>query len=50
MNQGNWLFYVGVALLVLVYFVGEATGLLFFAMLIILPAWVWLLNKLSQGN
>jgi hypothetical protein len=41
-----------VALIVLVviitaYFIGEATGLLFVAMLIILPAWVWLLGLLD---
>ena len=49
MKNSNSIFYAVVAGLFLIYVVGEATGLLFVAMLIILPGWVWLLNKFS-GN
>jgi hypothetical protein len=35
--------------LIAAYYIGEAAGLLFFAMLIILPGWVWLLGLL-EGN
>jgi hypothetical protein len=50
MKYSHWTFYTMVAVLVLVYFVGEATGLLFFAMLIILPGWVWLIGLLDGNN
>jgi hypothetical protein len=43
MNR-SWIFYVVVVVLVAIYFIGEATGLLFFSMIIILPVWVWLLT------
>lgn len=32
------------------YFFGEATGLLFLALLIILPGWVWLLGLLDRNR
>jgi hypothetical protein len=50
MKNSNWIFYAVVAGLFLVYVVGEATGLLFVAMLIILPVWVWLLTEPDKGK
>lgn len=49
MNKDHLLFYAVSGGLVIIYFIGEATGYLFFAFLIIVPTWVWLLNKLT-GN
>ena len=50
MKNSNSIFYAVVAGLFLIYVVGEATGLLFVAMLIILPVWVWLLGLLDENN
>jgi hypothetical protein len=36
--------------LIATYFIGEATGYLFIAMLIILSLWVWLLGLLDGNN
>lgn len=48
MKKSKWLLYSTAAFLILVYVIGEATGYLFFAMLIILPVGIWLLNRISS--
>jgi len=50
MKNHDWFFYVVVGGLVLVYFIGEVSGYLFFAMLIILPVWVWLLTGSTKND
>jgi hypothetical protein len=50
MKRNDWIFYLAVGILAFVYFVGEATSLIFFAMLSILPSWVWLLGLLDSNN
>lgn len=44
MKNKPWFFCTVVGIMAIVYFIGEATGFLFVAMLIILPLWVWLLT------
>lgn len=44
------IYLLALVVLIAIYFVGEATGYLFFAMLIILPGWVWLLNQLTKDK
>jgi hypothetical protein len=48
MKRSDLFFYLVAGALALVYFIGEATGYLFFAMLIILPVWVGLLRRLGS--
>ena len=45
MDKGKWVFWAGVAVMVVAYFIGEATGALIVALPVILLTWVWLLNR-----
>ena len=50
MKNSNWNTYLVLGFLVLVYIIGDLTGLLFFAMIIILLVWAWLLGLFSEEN
>jgi len=50
MSNSPWVPLVVFVILIAAYFIGEATGYLFFALLIILPGWVWLLGLLDGNN
>ena len=45
MKRRDWFVYLAIGSIPVAYFIGEATGYLFFAMLFILPTWVWLLTS-----
>jgi hypothetical protein len=49
MKRSDLFFYLLAGAVAIVYFIGEATGYLFFAMLIILPVWVWLIAGPSDN-
>jgi hypothetical protein len=46
----KWIYYVVAAFLVLIYYAGEATGLLVIAMFVILPLGWWVINKMVDPN
>jgi len=50
MNTNRWAYYTVASFLVLFYFLGESTGYLFFAILIILPVGYWVLGKIFGSN
>jgi predicted membrane-bound dolichyl-phosphate-mannose-protein mannosyltransferase len=50
MKNSKWSIYAILGSLVLVYIIGEATGYLFFAMVIILPVWVWLWTEPDKSK
>jgi hypothetical protein len=49
MKSGKWIYCLVVALLVFVYYAGEATDLLILAMLIILPVGFWILWNINPS-
>jgi hypothetical protein len=49
MKNSYLTFYIVVAMIALAYVVGEATGLLFFSMLIMLPVWAWFLTSPDEN-
>jgi hypothetical protein len=50
MNNRQWIYYLVVGLLVVVYFLAEATDLLVVAMLVILPLGAWVIGRIFDPN
>jgi len=50
MKRSKWIYYKVAGFLVLVYFVGEATDLLFLTMPIILPLGCWVIWNLNPDK
>jgi hypothetical protein len=50
MKSTKWIYYLVAGLLVLIYYAGEATGLLFLAMLIILPVGFWVIWNINPDK
>ena len=50
MKKAKSIYYVVAGILVLVYYAGEATGLLFLAMLIILPLGFWVIWNINPDK
>jgi hypothetical protein len=46
----KWFYYLVAGLLVLIYFVGEATDVLVLAMFIILPVGWWVISNIFDPN
>jgi len=50
MNNKKWIYYAIVGMLVLIYFLGEATDLLVLTMFVILPVGYWVIAKIFGPN
>jgi hypothetical protein len=48
--QQKWIYYVVAGMVVVIYFLGEATGLLVIAMFVILPLGCWVISKIFGPN